>query len=82
MLRDILSKTLKVNFVQLIVFCGVALESSSFVKKKFNSILALLESSFFFISILALQFRTVKSWYRPYFDVTKKAEFNVSRKLP
>ena len=38
------SKTLKANFVQLFVFCGVALESSSF----FHSILALpnLEAEF------------------------------------
>ena len=27
MLRDLLSKTLKANFVQLFVFCGVGLES-------------------------------------------------------
>ena len=45
-LRDLVSKTLKANFVQLFVFCGVDLESSSF----FNSILVLLESSSFFIS--------------------------------
>ena len=37
LLCDLLSKTLKANFVQLFAFCGVSLESSSF----FNSILAL-----------------------------------------